>query len=67
MQPLGGMIIAVFAGWIMCRNSTADELGSAGTWYKIWRVLTRFVAPVGILFVLLQAVGLFGWLKSLGG
>ena len=67
MLPLGGMIIAVFAGWIMCRNSTADELGSAGTWYKIWRVLTRFVAPVGILFVLLQAVGLFGWLKSLGG
>ena len=67
MLPLGGMIIAIFAGWIMCRNSTADELGSAGTWYKIWRVLTRFVAPVGILFVLLQAVGLFGWLKSLGG
>ncbi len=67
MLPLGGMVIAIFAGWIMCRNSTAEELGSAGTWYKIWRVLTRFVAPVGILFVLLQAVGVFAWLQSLGG
>ncbi len=66
MLPLGGMIIAIFAGWIMCRNSTADELGGSGTWYKLWRVLTRFVAPVGILFVLLQAVGLIAWLQSLG-
>ncbi len=58
MLPLGGLIIAVFAGWIMCRNSTADELGGAGNMYKLWRVLTRYVAPVGILFVLLKAVGL---------
>ncbi len=58
MLPLGGLIIAVFAGWIMCRNSSADELGGAGSLYKLWRVLTRYVAPVGILFVLLKAVGL---------
>jgi NSS family neurotransmitter:Na+ symporter len=59
MLPLGGMIIAIFAGWVMCRNSSADELGGAGTTYRLWRFLTRYVAPVGILFVLLQAVGLF--------
>ena len=58
MLPLGGLIIAVFAGWVMCRNSSADELGGAGRLYKLWRVLTRYVAPVGILFVLLKAVGL---------
>jgi NSS family neurotransmitter:Na+ symporter len=59
MLPLGGLIIAIFAGWVMCRNSSADELGGAGTTYRLWRFLTRYVAPVGILFVLLQAVGLF--------
>ena len=59
MLPLGGLVIAIFAGWVMCRNSSADELGGAGSTYKLWRVLTRYVAPVGILFVLLQAVGLF--------
>ena len=58
MLPLGGLFIAVFAGWVMCRNSTADELGGAGTVYRFWRFLTRFVAPIGILFVFLKAVGL---------
>ena len=56
MLPLGGLLIAVFAGWIMCRNSTADELGSSGSLYRAWRLLARFVAPIGILFVLINAV-----------
>jgi NSS family neurotransmitter:Na+ symporter len=56
MLPLGGLLIAVFAGWIMCRNSTADELGSSGSLYKTWRFLARFIAPIGILFVLINAV-----------
>ena len=58
MLPLGGLLIVVFAGWVMCRNSTADELGGAGTIYKLWRILARYVAPIGILFVFLKAVGL---------
>lgn len=56
MLPLGGLLITVFAGWVMCRNSTSDELGSSGTLYKAWRVLARFIAPIGILFVLINAV-----------
>jgi NSS family neurotransmitter:Na+ symporter len=56
MLPLGGLLITIFAGWIMCRNSTSDELGSAGFLYKVWRVLARFIAPIGILFVLINAV-----------
>ena len=58
MLPLGGLLIVVFAGWVMCRNSTADELGGAGTTYRLWRMLARYVAPIGILFVFLKAVGL---------
>jgi NSS family neurotransmitter:Na+ symporter len=58
MLPLGGLFIVVFAGWVMCRNSTAEELGGAGTFYKVWRLLARVVAPIGILFVFLKAVGL---------
>ena len=56
MLPLGGLLITIFAGWVMCRNSTSDELGSSGTLYKAWRVLARFIAPIGILFVLINAV-----------
>ena len=58
MLPLGGMLIVIFAGWVMCRNSTADELGGTGSVYSLWRILARFVAPIGILFVFLKAVGL---------
>ncbi len=65
MLPLGGLLIVVFAGWVMCRNSTADELGGSGTSYKLWRLLARYLAPVGILFVFLKAVGLLDWIISL--
>jgi NSS family neurotransmitter:Na+ symporter len=56
MLPLGGLLITIFAGWVMCRNSSSDELGGSGTLYKAWRMLARFVAPIGILFVLINAV-----------
>ena len=56
MLPLGGLLITIFAGWVMCRNSTADELGGHGGLYKAWRLLARFIAPIGILFVLVNAV-----------
>jgi NSS family neurotransmitter:Na+ symporter len=58
MLPLGGLFIAFFAGWVMCRNSTADELGGVGFMYRLWRLLARYVVPVCILFVFLKAVGL---------
>lgn len=56
MLPLGGLLITVFAGWVMCRNSTSDELGNSGMLFKAWRMLARFIAPIGILIVLVNAV-----------
>ena len=56
MLPLGGLLIVIFAGWVMCRNSTADELGNSGGLFKAWRILARYVAPIGILLVLINAV-----------
>ena len=56
MLPLGGLLITIFAGWVMCRNSTSDELGNSGGLFKSWRLLARFVAPIGILLVLVNAI-----------
>ena len=54
MLPLGGMMIAIFAGWMMTKKSTLEELGlSDGTVYRIWRFLVRFVSPVAIGLVFL--------------
>jgi NSS family neurotransmitter:Na+ symporter len=60
MLPLGGLFITLFAGWVMCRNSSADELdANAGPIYRTWRGLARYVAPVAVALVFLNAVGVF--------
>ena len=59
MLPLGGLLIAVFAGWLMARESSMEELGSGDSVrYRVWRVLVRFLAPVGITLVFLKATGI---------
>lgn len=64
MLPLGGVLITMFAAWVMCRNSTADELRGSGAIYRLWRFSARYVAPVAILFVFLKAVGVLPELSA---
>ncbi|HUO81624.1 MAG TPA: sodium-dependent transporter [Gammaproteobacteria bacterium] len=60
LLPLGGLFITLFAGWIICRNASADELNvGTGLRYLVWRFLTRYVAPVGVVLIFLHAVGFF--------
>ena len=48
MLPAGGFAIAVFAGWVMSRRSSAGELRLANpAAYRLWRFASRFVAPIG--------------------
>ncbi|MCA1798704.1 MAG: sodium-dependent transporter [Xanthomonadaceae bacterium] len=57
--PLGGLLIAVFAGWVMSKGSTLDEFErGASTGYATWRLLVRWVAPAALLIVFLQVTGL---------
>ena len=52
MLPLTGLLIAIFAGWIMMKGSTQEELGMGdGMGYRLWRFVVRFIAPIGILIV----------------
>lgn len=60
LLPLGGLMITIFAGWVMCGNSSSDELDpEAGYVYRAWRLLARYVAPVAVLLVFLNAIGVF--------
>jgi NSS family neurotransmitter:Na+ symporter len=53
MLPLGGILIAIFAGWIMGTRAVREELDLPdGGIFRIWRVLTRFVCPIAIGAVL---------------
>lgn len=60
MLPLGGLLVAIFAAWLMSRKSTVDELGLGdGIAYKAWRFAVRYIAPFGVIIIFLNAVGLF--------
>lgn len=61
MLPAGGLLVAIFAGWRMSRHSTLNELGiSDGVFFATWRLLVRVVAPIGVLAIFLNALGVFG-------
>ena len=67
MLPAGGFAIAVFAGWIMSRRSTAGELRLTNpAAYRLWRFGSRFVAPAAVVLIFLNAIGVLGWL-GMGG
>jgi NSS family neurotransmitter:Na+ symporter len=60
MLPLGGVLIAIFTSWLMSKSSTVDELGLGDSIaYKIWRFIARYVAPLGVIIIFFNAVGLF--------
>ena len=58
MLPLGGLFIALFAGWFMSRESSQDEFDMHETGYKLWRVLIRYVSPLAVILVFLNAIGM---------
>ena len=61
MLPLGGLLIALFAGWIMKQSSTVDELAIGnGIVYKGWLLLIRFITPTAIIIVFANLIGLLG-------
>ena len=59
MLPLGGLFIAIFVAWRMRESSVRDEMAIVSPrWYRVWRLLLRFVTPVGIFLIFLRVVGI---------
>ena len=57
LLPLGGLMIAVFAGWAVKRSSSKDELNRLGDLgYGLWRVLIRFVVPPALVVIFIVGV-----------
>lgn len=58
MLPLGGLLIALYVGWVMPAKVRDAELeGTNKTVALVWLWTVRIVAPVLVLLVLLQKVG----------
>ncbi|RMD80662.1 MAG: sodium-dependent transporter [Gammaproteobacteria bacterium] len=60
MLPLGGLFIALFVGWVMRERDVAEELALHGTPYRLWRTVLRYVTPVAVGIVFLNAIGVVG-------
>ncbi|WP_017364256.1 sodium-dependent transporter [Methylococcus capsulatus] len=59
MLPIGGFLVAVFAGWVLSRRDTEEELEMADSRaYEAWRFLVRYVAPSGMGIIFLKAMEL---------
>ncbi|MCW8854747.1 MAG: sodium-dependent transporter [Gammaproteobacteria bacterium] len=59
MLPLGGLFIAVFAGWLMREQSSRDELETTEKGYALWQFLVRYISPVAVMIVFLNVIGVF--------
>lgn len=56
LLPLGGMLTAIFAGWIWGVAAVRKEIEKHETrfhWAKIWGFLIRFITPVAVAIVFL--------------
>ncbi|MCH2132255.1 MAG: sodium-dependent transporter [Phycisphaerales bacterium] len=58
MLPLGGLLIAIYAGWFLPARIRQAELSDlSGFWHGIWLFLVRVVAPIMVIVVLLDKIG----------
>ena len=61
--PIGGLLIAVFVGWVWRVDGALDELRANQAWFpgaRAWGFLIRFVCPLAILFIIVFTIqGLF--------
>ena len=57
LLPVGGILIALFTGWVLSSDSTREELGLPdGLLFKAWQFLLRFVAPLALAKVLWDGI-----------
>lgn len=55
LLPVGGLLLAIFAGFIMHKNATRDEFTNEKKWlYATWLFLIRTITPLGILVILIS-------------
>lgn len=59
MLPLGGLLMAVFAGYVMKKQHLKDELGLTGWHFTFWRITNTVIAPAAVVVVFLNLLGLF--------
>jgi NSS family neurotransmitter:Na+ symporter len=57
MLPLGGLLIALFAGWAMREKDVRDAVRmESPLMYNAWRFVLKFIAPLAVAIVLINGL-----------
>ena len=63
MLPVSGMLSAIFVGWVLDKAIVKGEATNYGTlkptFYPLYINILKFIAPVGIMLIFLNELGLF--------
>lgn len=57
--PIGGLLTAVFVGWVWRIDRALDELCANGAWFpapRLWGILIRWVCPIAIASIIVATV-----------
>lgn len=74
LLPIGGLMVAIFAGWFLDKQVSQEEFKAGTTlgwlWHP-WIFFMKWIAPLAIIFIILQQSGLidvdnlsFGFLRG---
>ena len=58
LLPLGGLLMAIFAGYFMKKVHAQEELDLQLKAFKLWRITNNFIAPIAIIAIFLYLFGL---------
>jgi neurotransmitter:Na+ symporter, NSS family len=51
MLPLAGLLVALFAGWVMTREALQNELAMSARGFSLWYGTIRYVTPIAVAVV----------------
>jgi NSS family neurotransmitter:Na+ symporter len=63
LMPLGGFLMAIFAGWVIEKKLMEAEFGAP--FFRVWRPIVRWLIPIAIGIVLV--LGAWYKLRPVGG
>ena len=54
MLPLGGLLMAIFVGFIVKKKIVYEELEMNKTLFNFWRFIIKFIAPVAVTLIFIN-------------
>ncbi len=55
-MPIGAFLISLFAGHVLTKAATDEELGGSSSSASVWRAVTGWVCPVAILVIFISTI-----------